>query len=101
MATAQVQDTTCISADGAYVAAVRDIDTGAVGSGSDLLLKTRSSLFPPFGEGAVADGPYQFFGPIRWTANHTLRVGYGASGPPDPHWTTKWRGVKIVYVSAL
>ena len=100
-ARAKVNDTIYTSSDGAYVAAVREIDTGAVGSGSGILLRTRHGLFPPDGRKALAVGPPQFFWPVRWVGNRTLRVVYGASGPPDPSWKTKWRDVKIVYVTAF
>ena len=98
---AKISDTTYASPDGAYVAAVREIDTGAVGSGSGILLKTRHDLFPVDGRGALAVGPHQFFGPVHWSGGRTLRVFYGASGPPDPSWKTKWRDVKVVYVKAI
>ena len=97
--TAPVHDTFLVSPDSAYVATVREIDTGAVGSGSVILLKSRWGVFPRLGKGSVADGPPQFFGPVRWSGDRTLRVVFGASGPPDPSWTTKWRDVSVIYIA--
>ena len=98
---AKISDTTYASPGGVYVAAVREINTGAVGSGSGILLKTRHGLFPVDGRGALAVGPPQFFGPVHWSGGRTLQVFYGASGPPDPSWKTKWRDVRVVYMKAI
>lgn len=102
VADAQIDDTLSVSPDGAYVAAVRDIDTGAVGNGSCIVLKSAGGQFPKlgFGDGVIADGPYEIFGPAKWLGPRVLQVTVGVS-PAPPEWKTQWRDVKIVYKSSL
>jgi hypothetical protein len=95
---AQVHDTLSVSPDGAYIAAVRDINTGAVGSSSCIVLKSAHDQFPKFGfgKGVVAGGPYGSFGPATWLGPRTLQV-MGGGGKTIPGWKTQWRDVRIVY----
>lgn len=95
---AQVHDAVSTSPDGAYIAATRDIDTGAVGNSSCILIKSANSQFPKFGggEGEIAYGPYGGFDPVEWVGPRILQITYG-NNKAQAGWKTRWRDVEIIY----
>ena len=93
--TARLNETTFVSPDGHYTAAMQAVDTGAAGSYSAVLLR-RSNPFSK--ETPLAVGGWKFFDRARWTGRRVLSVGYGSDRVPDPSWVRRWRDVTIVYV---
>lgn len=90
---ADVKDTTVVSPDGAYIATLHSVNTGAAGSYCQALLRRTA------GEKDVVlvDGGWEFVEQMHWRGSETLIVTIGFEGKPDPRWPKSSQGVKIVY----
>lgn len=85
-------DTVCLSPKGIYTATLHDVDTGAVGSYCQALLRRTSDKGD---EIILVDGGYKFVDRVKWSSGNTLTVT--VEGPLNPSWPKSWQGVKIKY----
>ena len=86
------RDTVRLSPTGVYTATLHDVDTGAVGSYCQALLRRTSDKGD---EIILVDGGYKFVDKVTWSSGNILTVT--VEGPPDPAWPKSWQGVKIRY----
>lgn len=90
---ADVKDTTFVSPDGAHIATLHSVNTGAAGSYCQALLRRTAG-----GKDVVlVDGGWEFVEQMQWRGSQTLIVTIGFEGKPDASWPKSSQGVKIVY----
>lgn len=92
MGTEITETDAALSADGAYVAVIHNVNPGAVGDYSDVIVRPRHTILGLFYTYS-ASARYMGIDDIRWTGRHTLSVwrSYDAG-------QQQWHDVQIVYI---
>ena len=92
MGTEVTETNAAVSPDGAYIATIHDVNPGAVGDYSDVIIRPRHTVLNLFADYS-ASSRYMGVDHIQWLGKHTLTIwrSYDAG-------TNRWNDMRIVYI---